>query len=98
MTRMSQKTRIPTDRDFKVLDYIRNYKSFYGITPTQEQIARHIRLHPTNNRCVVYILNKLERAGHIRRTPRLWHGIELVEPKNDNAAYDAAPGRTGAAR
>jgi repressor LexA len=63
-----------TDRQRQILNFIADYKARHGAPPTQREIAQHLKIYI---RGVQYHLERLERAGHLTRTPRRARAIDL---------------------
>ncbi len=82
-----------TDRQRQILNFIANYKARHGAPPTQREIARHVKIYI---RGVQYHLERLERAGHLTRTPKRARAIDLR--REQRAALTPLLGRVTAGR
>lgn len=67
-----------TDRQARILDFVRGYLAANGYPPTLREIGAHMGIRSTNG--VNDHLRALERKGHIERLPLLSRGIRLVAP------------------
>jgi repressor LexA len=65
-----------SDRQLKMLEYIRNYFNDYGIPPSIRDIVSGCNISSTS--VADYNLRHLERAGYIRRHKDVSRGIELL--------------------
>ncbi|PTL35773.1 repressor LexA [Candidatus Methylomirabilis limnetica] len=63
-----------TDRQRQILTFIATYKARHGAPPTQREIAQHLKIYI---RGVQYHLERMEKAGHLTRTPKRARAIEL---------------------
>lgn len=82
-----------TDRQRKLLSFIADYKARHGAPPTQREIARHLKIYI---RGVQYHLERLERAGHLTRTPKRARAIDLR--REQRAALTPLLGRVTAGK
>lgn len=82
-----------TDRQRKLLNFIADYKARHGAPPTQREIARHLKIYI---RGVQYHLERLERAGHLTRTPKRARAIDLR--REQRAALTPLLGRVTAGK
>ena len=82
-----------TDRQRQILNFIANYKARHGAPPTQREIAQHLKIYI---RGVQYHLERLERAGHLTRTPKRARAINLR--REQRAALTPLLGRVTAGR
>jgi repressor LexA len=69
---------VVTPRQKQVLDYIRHYNEQHGVSPTLEEIGKH--LHLGSLATVHKHLRGLEERGAIRRLPRQSRALEVIEP------------------
>lgn len=67
-----------TDRQARILDFVRGYLAANGYPPTLREIGAHMGIRSTNG--VNDHQRALERKGHIERLPMLSRGIRLVAP------------------
>lgn len=82
-----------TERQQQILNFIAGYKARHGAPPTQREIARHLKIYV---RGVQYHLERLERAGHLTRTPRRARAIDLR--REQRAALTPLLGRVTAGK
>ena len=66
-----------TERQQKILDYIRDHLDLHGYPPTIREIGRHEGISSTS--VVNYHLNKLVTAGRISRAFGISRGLDLVD-------------------
>ena len=64
------------DRAKQILDYIQRFSREHGYPPTIREIGVAFAITSTNG--VRYHLQKLESAGHMKRSSKLSRGIELM--------------------
>jgi len=69
------------ERARKILAYIQKYSRDRGFPPTLREIGEAFGIASTNG--VRYYLNRLERAGHLKRSGRISRGIESFAPGPD---------------
>ena len=65
------------DRARKILAYIQRYSRDRGFPPTLREIGEAFGIASTNG--VRYYLNRLEKAGHLKRSGRISRGIESLD-------------------
>jgi repressor LexA len=82
-----------TDRQRQILNFIATYKARHGAPPTQREIARHVKIYV---RGVQYHLERLEKAGHLIRTPKRARAINLR--REQRATLTPLLGRVAAGR
>lgn len=61
------------ERAREILTFIQRFRRERGSAPTIREIGEHFQISSTNG--VRYYLNLLEKAGHIRRDPKISRGI-----------------------
>lgn len=72
-----------TRRQAEIVDFLRRYRTERGISPTLEEIARHLGVHRVT---VFGHIRELERKGVIRRgEPGVSRSITLAESTRDPA-------------
>lgn len=67
-----------SERQRRILDYIRQFIQDHGYPPSVRDIQRGCGISSTS--VVDYNLHILHREGYIRRSPEVSRGIELLEP------------------
>jgi len=65
----------------RILNFIRKFSDERDYTPTVREIAQGCDISTPS--VVQYHLNKLERQGFIRRDPKVFRSIQLVERKRE---------------
>jgi repressor LexA len=68
-----------TEKQEKVLAYVRSYAADNGFPPTTREIATHMGY--TDHKVVRYQLKRLERAGRLTISPGASRGIRLNPSK-----------------
>jgi len=64
------------DKPGRILHYLRQYHRQFGVAPSLREIAAACAIPSTSN--VVYHLERLEKAGHLKRLAGLARGIVLA--------------------
>ncbi|MBI2935987.1 MAG: transcriptional repressor LexA [Chloroflexi bacterium] len=67
-----------SDKQGRMLDFLRSFLEGHNYPPTVRDIQRGCGISSTS--VVDYNLHILQREGHIRRSPDISRGIELLEP------------------
>jgi repressor LexA len=83
-----------TEKQRRVLNYIRRELEERGYPPTIREINREVGLGGPNS--VKKILDSLERKGHIRRRARQSRAIELIGPSRPEQVMVPLVGRVAA--
>lgn len=65
-----------TDQQQAVFQFLEQYVTARGKSPTMAEIQRHFKFSSPST--VHHYLSKLEKAGNIRRTPNISRGIEIL--------------------
>ncbi|MBU0580881.1 MAG: transcriptional repressor LexA [Candidatus Margulisbacteria bacterium] len=78
-----------TEKQRKIFDYLRNYKSEYGFPPTLREIGEEFGLKSTNG--VNDHLLALEKKGYIKRSPDKSRAIEIFGEDEFNETFDSSP-------
>jgi len=64
-----------TDRQHRVLEFIRSYQGERGLSPTLEEVARHIGVHRVT---VFGHVRELVRKGYLRKRDRISRSLQLL--------------------
>lgn len=66
-----------TGKQSRVLGFIRGYIASNQQSPTFAEIGRHFQM--SSSASVAAVVDALEKAGRIKRTPNVGRGIEIVQ-------------------
>ena len=84
-----------TPKQGQYLAFIHAYACMFGRSPAEAELQRHFRVSPPS---VHQMVLNLERAGLIRRTPRVARSIELLIDPEKLPTLLAQPVKTSVQR